>query len=251
MVATVGSGCVATRKFTRNEVKTSADTLNTRIDKNEGEIGEVRDGVDRVNGRVTTVDGRVTELDGKTTRQFDTVNKDVQGVNQKAGQAQSTADRATSAVALLDQKFINRNNYNVSAEKTIQFKFNSDKLDDASKAVIEEAAQALSQSPDSLIVLEGRTDSTGDADYNVKLGERRVDAVRRYLAVDKSIAVYRIHDISFGSARPVAPNDSKEGREKNRAVVMTIFSQGRRGGYEIIVAGDIEVVPLYPCLSSR
>ena len=79
------------------------------------------------------------------------------------------------------------------------------------------------EKPDALVVLEGRTDSTGNSDYNVKLGERRIEAVRRYLAVEKNVPVYKIHEISFGSAQPIADNKSREGREKNRAVAMTIL----------------------------
>jgi outer membrane protein OmpA-like peptidoglycan-associated protein len=79
------------------------------------------------------------------------------------------------------------------------------------------------QNPDAIVVLEGRTDSRGDKDYNVKLGERRIEAVRRYLAVEKSVPVYKIHEISLGADKPIAPNDSRDGREKNRAVTMTIL----------------------------
>jgi outer membrane protein OmpA-like peptidoglycan-associated protein len=79
------------------------------------------------------------------------------------------------------------------------------------------------QNPDAIVVLEGRTDSVGSKDYNVKLGERRIEAVRRYLAVEKGVPVYRIHDISFGAEKPVAENKTRDGREKNRAVTMTIL----------------------------
>jgi outer membrane protein OmpA-like peptidoglycan-associated protein len=57
----------------------------------------------------------------------------------------------------------------------------------------------------------------------VKLGERRVETVWRRLAVDMGVPVYKIHQVSFGSAKPIAENDSKEGREKNRAVVLTVL----------------------------
>jgi outer membrane protein OmpA-like peptidoglycan-associated protein len=80
------------------------------------------------------------------------------------------------------------------------------------------------QNNDALIVLAGRTDSTGDDAYNVRLGERRVEAVRRYLAVDKGVPVYKIHEISFGAAQPIVPNDSRENREKNRAVSIQVLT---------------------------
>ena len=225
---TVTSGC-ATKKYVRNTVKTSSDTLTARIEGNEGEIKEVRDNVDKVDQKVSGVDTKVSDLDSRTSEQFNTVRTDVQSADQKASKAQSSADRVAGNVTTLDQKFQNRNNFNVTDEKSVQFKFNSATLDQQYMEVLDEIANALMQKPDSIVVLEGRTDNSGAKDYNVKLGERRIEAVRRYLAVEKGVPVYRIHDISFGAEKPVAENKTKEGREKNRAVTMTILAPKTEG----------------------
>jgi outer membrane protein OmpA-like peptidoglycan-associated protein len=213
------SGC-ATRKYVRNTVNTSADTLSGRIDTNEGEIKEVRDDVDK---KVSGVDSKVSALDTRTTQGFNSLKGDVQNVDQHASQAQSAADRAANGVNTLDQKFQNRNNFTSSDEKTVQFKFNSASLDKQYTDTLDEIANTLMQNPDAIVVLEGRTDSVGSKDYNLRLGERRIEAVRHYLAVEKGVPVYRIHEISFGSEKPVAENKTREGREKNRAVVMTVM----------------------------
>jgi outer membrane protein OmpA-like peptidoglycan-associated protein len=225
----VASGC-ASKKYVRNEVKTSADTLAARIETTQGEIKEVADNVDKVDkkvaavdSRVSGVDTRVSQLDSKTSEQFSSVRTDVQGVDQKAGLAQTAADRAGTFASLVDQRFQNRNKFNVTDEKSVRFKLNSATLEDQYKDLLDGIAAALTQNPDAIVVLEGRTDSTGTKDYNVKLGERRIEAVRRYLAIEKGVAVFRIHDISFGAEKPVAENNTKEGREKNRAVKMTIL----------------------------
>jgi len=215
----LASGC-ATRKFVRNTVNTSSDALTARIETNEGEVKEVRDGADR---KISGVDARVSALDAKTGEGLNSLKSDVQNADQHAGQAQSAADRAANGVSSLDQMFQNRNHYNVSDQKSIQFKFNSATLDKQYMDVLDEIANSLIQNPDSILVLEGRTDSVGNKDYNVKLGERRIDAVKRYLAVEKGVPVYKIHEISFGSEKPVAENTTKDGREKNRAVTMTIM----------------------------
>ena len=225
---TVTSGC-ATKKYVRNTVKTSSDTLTARIEGNEGEIKEVRDNVDKVDQKVSGVDTKVSDLDSRTSEQFNTVRTDVQSADQKASKAQGSADRVAGNVTTLDQKFQNRNNFNVTDEKSVQFKFNSATLDQQYMDVLDEIANALMQKPDSIVVLEGRTDNSGAKDYNVKLGERRIEAVRRYLAVEKGVPVYRIHDISFGAEKPVAENKTKEGREKNRAVTMTILAPKTEG----------------------
>ena len=218
----VTSGC-ATKKYVRNTVKDSSDALTVRIEGNEGEIKEVRDNVDKVDNKVSGVDAKVSDLDSRTSEQFGTVRTDLQSADQKASKAQGSADRVAGDVTTLDQKFQNRNNFNVTDEKSVQFKLNSATLDKEYTQVLDEIANALMQNGDSIVVLEGRTDNTGAKDYNVKLGERRIDAVRRYLAVEKGVPVYRIHDISFGAEKPVAENKTREGREKNRAVTMTIL----------------------------
>ena len=227
VMATLLPSCVATRKFTRNEVKASADnlstTLNGRIDKTNSDVGEVRDGVARVDTRVTGVDNRVTQLDTKTTQEITSVKGEVGNVDRKAAQAQTSADRVGAGLTALDDKFINRNQFTVAAEKQIFFKFDSAKIDNKYQSELESVAELVAKNADAVLVLEGRTDSRGDSDYNVKLGERRVESVKRLLAVDMGVPIYRIHEISFGSAKPIAENDSKEGREKNRAVVLTVL----------------------------
>jgi outer membrane protein OmpA-like peptidoglycan-associated protein len=219
-------GC-ATRKYVRNEVQSASDTLGVRIDTNEGEIKETRDSVDRVNQKVSGVETRVSELDTKTTQGLNSLKTelktDIQNTDQKVSQVQTATDRVAGDVVLLDQRFQNRNLYTVNSENSIMFRFDSAQLDMQYKDVLDEIANTLMENPDAILVMEGRTDSTGDRDYNVRLGERRVEAVRRYLVVEKSIPVYRIHEISLGSAKPIAANDTRDGRAKNRAVTMSVL----------------------------
>jgi len=229
----VASGC-ASRGYVRKTVNTSSDALSARIEKDENETKEIRDTLDKkitgvdtkvaaVDSRVSGVDTKVSELDSKTTQGINSLKTDVQGVDQRTGQARSTADRAVNEVNVLGQRFQNRNMYNVTDEKSIQFKFDSAKIDQTFMSALDEVAAALAQNPDAFVVLEGRTDAVGDKDYNVRLGERRIEAVRRYLAVDKGVPVYKIHEISFGSEKPIAENKTKDGREKNRAVTMSVM----------------------------
>src|SRR2546428_13732325 len=92
--ASVSFGCVATRKFTRGEVKTASDQLNARIDTTDGQIKETRDSVDRVNQRVTSVDGRVTAVEGGVT---DLGTGKTQGMNGLKGGVRTAGARAGPA----------------------------------------------------------------------------------------------------------------------------------------------------------
>jgi outer membrane protein OmpA-like peptidoglycan-associated protein len=225
-LATLTNACIASRKFVRNEVKTSADSLNARVDTTDANVKEVSDRLSRVDEKLTGVDENVKRVDAKTnehTQRLDVLKTDVQTVDQKAGQAQTAAQRTAGELVILDTRFQNRNQFVITSEKTITFKFNSATIAKDQESVLEEIAGALKQNPDALIVLEGRTDSTGNDAYNVRLGERRAEAVKRYLAVDQEVPIYKIHQISFGKDRPVAENASRQGREKNRAVTMMIL----------------------------
>jgi OOP family OmpA-OmpF porin len=69
-------------------------------------------------------------------------------------------------------------------------------------------------------VVEGHTDSVGDDAYNLKLSQRRADAVRKYL-VDKGVPSTPLEARGFGEAQPVADNKTADGRAQNRRVVLT------------------------------
>src|SRR5262249_9865979 len=131
------------------------------------------------------VDSKISALDTRTNQSLNSMKGDVQNVDQRASQAQSAADRASTGVNTLDQKFQNRNQFTTSEEKTVQFKFNSATPDKQYTDTLDEIARTLMQNPDAIVVLEGRTDSVGARDYNLRLGERRIEAVRHYLAVEK------------------------------------------------------------------
>jgi outer membrane protein OmpA-like peptidoglycan-associated protein len=72
------------------------------------------------------------------------------------------------------------------------------------------------------VIAEGHTDTVGSAEYNQKLSERRADAVRRYL-INGGIMPERIRTEGFGESKPVASNDTDEGRAQNRRVELRVL----------------------------
>jgi outer membrane protein OmpA-like peptidoglycan-associated protein len=82
----------------------------------------------------------------------------------------------------------------------------------------------LQANPMLTITIEGHCDSVGTSEYNLSLGERRANAVRDYL-LNRGIAAGRMRTVSYGEERPIASNDTAEGRAMNRRahlVQMTI-----------------------------
>ncbi len=82
-------------------------------------------------------------------------------------------------------------------------------------------AQFLQQHPDQSLRIEGYTDSTGTADYNQSLSQRRADAVRNTLVAD-GVAPQRIVAVGLGEDYPVATNSTAAGRQQNRRVNIVI-----------------------------
>jgi len=98
--------------------------------------------------------------------------------------------------------------------------FDTDKaaIKPESAPTLEEMAVFLNGSPDLSVVIVGHTDNQGTMDYNLDLSHRRAQAVVDALATNHGIARDRMVAAGAGFLAPVAPNDSADGRAKNRRV---------------------------------
>ncbi len=92
-------------------------------------------------------------------------------------------------------------------------------LDGAAKTI----NTVLSGSPTVKIEVQGHTDSRGSDDYNLKLSQDRANSVKNYLVINHDIPGARLIARGYGESRPVASNDSSEGRAKNRRVEFVIL----------------------------
>jgi len=99
----------------------------------------------------------------------------------------------------------------------VEFEFDSATLTPVSSVVLDAAVESLQECPDVAVGIEGHTDSVGPEAYNQSLGQRRADSVRGYL-VSQGVPAARLTTRSYGETRPVASNDTDEGRALNRRV---------------------------------
>lgn len=107
----------------------------------------------------------------------------------------------------------------------VLFPFNSAQLQAGTENTIDRLAQYLRENPDYQVLIEGHTDSVGDAGYNQRLSEQRAEAVRAALA-QRGISRDRIRSTGLGEDYPVASNAAPEGRAQNRRVEVVI-AQGQ------------------------
>ena len=89
--------------------------------------------------------------------------------------------------------------------------------------VLDQLISLLSAYPTNKVLIEGHTDSTGDAHFNLRLSELRATSVRDYLIKKGGYETSRFQVIGYGDTRPVADNNTKAGRSLNRRVEVTIL----------------------------
>lgn len=101
----------------------------------------------------------------------------------------------------------------------ITFNFNKADLKPDSFPVLDEAVDVMKKHPGLKVTVQGHTDNAGTAPYNQKLSEARARNVMQYL-VKKGISAKQLQAVGFGMSKPIAGNDSEEGRALNRRVEM-------------------------------
>jgi OOP family OmpA-OmpF porin len=106
----------------------------------------------------------------------------------------------------------------------INFAFDSAKLDKASETIIDRAVQNLKRNPNMSVLIEGHTDSIGDADYNMGLSVRRAQSVKDYI-VSQGIAKERLSKKGFGESQPLESNETEAGRAQNRRVEFVVTAK--------------------------
>lgn len=193
LLGSFGLTACATKKYVGEEVgKSSAAT--------EKRINDVESQVEATQTRVKAHDTKLAELDNATRQAL---------------------ERAQEAGKLAEGKFV----YSlVLSDDAAKFPVNKYEVSKEAQDALNAFAERLkSENRNVYLEIQGHTDSTGSADYNVKLGSERAEAVRRYLN-KQGVALNRMSTISYGASEPVESNKTKEGRAKNRRVVIIVLA---------------------------
>ncbi|HET9794396.1 MAG TPA: OmpA family protein [Thermoanaerobaculia bacterium] len=185
-------GC-ATKKYVSGEVEKSSA-------KSEKHISDVESQVEQTQSKVNEHEQRLNTLDKST---------------------KDAIARANEAGKLAQGKF----NYAVVlSDDTAHFPVNGHELSPEARQQLDDFVEKL-KTDDKNVYLEiqGHTDSTGSPERNMQLGQERADAVRLYLN-QKGVALNRMSTISYGETQPIDSNKTREGRSKNRRVVIVVLS---------------------------
>jgi outer membrane protein OmpA-like peptidoglycan-associated protein len=108
--------------------------------------------------------------------------------------------------------------------RPILFDFDKWDIKPESYAIIDEIVDQMLSRPKLRLEIQGHTDNIGTIEYNQRLSERRAKAVYDAL-VERGVDPKRLRWRGFGMSQPVAPNDTEEGRAKNRRTQFVILAK--------------------------
>jgi peptidoglycan-associated lipoprotein len=137
----------------------------------------------------------------------------------QAGSAEgaSTSTRPLGSDAENSARGLGAEGTGVLARKVIYFDFDKSEIKVEYAEIVTTAAHNLTSNPNLKLKLEGNTDNRGTREYNIGLGERRAQAVRRALML-QGVAESQVTTVSFGAERPAAEGDDEAAWSKNRRV---------------------------------
>ncbi len=105
----------------------------------------------------------------------------------------------------------------------LSFAIGKSDIQDDHVELLEKIKEIIQMFPDVSLMIEGHTDASGDASANILLSEKRAYSIEQYLRQSLLIPVDKIRSMGFGADRPVASNQTKDGRSKNRRIDIIIM----------------------------
>jgi OOP family OmpA-OmpF porin len=204
-----------------------ARSLDARVAPVETRVTTTEGRMDGAENRLTAAEQNAQRLSGQLEELASVANTARGG----AKAAQETADQALAAskansaeIQATNDRISQIDNYEASKNAVVNFKLNSAALSAEARTALDEIATQAKAEKGYLIQVTGYASADGGAAKNRALSERRAEAVIRYLAENHDIPLHRmINPFGFGELKPVAENDTREGRKQNRRVEVAIL----------------------------
>ena len=203
-------GC-ATKKY----VAKTVDPVNAKVDEVDKKAQSTQKQLDETEPRISAADEKATSADARAT---DAIGR-ADAASKKSDQVR---DQLRSE---LNDRIADLDDYKAANSATVLFKVNSSQLSDEAKQQLDQMTTgSISSAKRYFIAIQGFTDKTGSADYNMELSRRRAQTVQSYLVAQHNIPVFRIQIVGLGKDKPVNEEKTREERQQNRRVEVTLFS---------------------------
>ena len=212
-LAVMGASGCATKNYVRTQTTPLVEHTDQLDSKTSANTQQIR-----------TVDENAQAGIKQAQGAADSANQNAQSATKAAGDAQTAAVDVVHRADSLDSVIKGLDNYKPLSNVTVTFGFDKAALTKDDKDQLDSFAASLGSAKSYILEVTGGTDSTGPAQYNYDLSQRRADAVVQYLASKYGIAAHRFYLIGIGKDKEVAPNTTAEGRKQNRRVEVQLLS---------------------------
>lgn len=214
------AGC-ATREYVHEYVQSQVTPLGARTNALDGRLGAAESAIKGNAAKIQQSEAAIAEVQVTLKVHADRITKNEADVAQLSKTAQEAIERANTAGKLAAGKLT----YEVVlSDDKLKFASNKAVLGGVAEASLDEfVAKLKGDNKNVYIEIQGHTDSRGEAAANLKLGEARAEAVKRYLNIKGGIPLHRMSTISYGESEPIADNHVKAGRTQNRRVVLVVI----------------------------
>lgn len=219
-VSLLATGC-ATREYVHEYVQAQLKPVSGQVAALDGRSNAADAAIKANAAGLASTNQAVSEIQVTLKVHGDRIAKNETDIAQLSKTAQEAVERANAAGKLAQGKLV----YEVvMSEDKLKFGHSKTMLGKDAEAALDEFAVKLKGDNKSVFIeIQGHTDSTGEAGPNLKIGEARAEAVRRYLNMKGGIPLHRMSVISYGESAPVADNKVKAGRQENRRVVLVVI----------------------------
>jgi outer membrane protein OmpA-like peptidoglycan-associated protein len=217
VVVAGGTTACATKGF----VRTSVGEVNDKVDSLGRSVEETQE-------RTRQNEGRISEVDATAKAAAQSAQQANSAATEAANAARTADSKAVAAGTKVDEldRSTRRLVYEVVlSEDQGKFAFGQAALPDEAKARLDTLISELTADPQAAwFEIEGHTDNIGPAEVNERIGMERAEAVKKYLYETHRIPLHKMNVISYGAEKPVAPNNTRDGRAQNRRVVIKIVA---------------------------
>jgi OOP family OmpA-OmpF porin len=212
LLLTFTIGC-SSKNYVRSQTAPLVDKTNQLDAKTASDHRTIVDTDERAQAGIAKAQGAANSADERA-----------QAAGQSADAANHSAQDAYNRVDTLSGVVANLDNYKSIADVSVTFGFDKSALTAKDRKTLDDFAAGLADKRNYILAVTGGTDTTGDANYNYGLSQRRADAAVNYLSSKYNIPPHKFYLIGIGKDQQVASDNTAAGRAKNRRVEIKLMT---------------------------
>jgi OmpA-OmpF porin, OOP family len=203
----------STKKYVNQQVIPIIDKVNSLDQRAAANTHDLAATSEHLDQTIAALNPAIADADSR-----------VAAAGQRAFQANQGAKGITARTDSLVNTIQNADNFQSVRSVSVPFAVEEDQLDQRATEVVDDIANRVPGKGAYVLTLKGNTDTAGPREYNYELSKRRAMAVAAYLAAKFLVPAYRIFIVGLGPDQPVAKNNTRSGRSRNRRVDITLFT---------------------------